>query len=140
MRDDTMASELHDHSLADLTKRLSRDVSELVRKEIELARAEMGAKSRRLAAGAAMLALAATFGLVTLAVLTATAVLALATAMSAWLAALVVAAGAGLLAAIALGAGARALRRAAPPAPTDTLDAVKEDVAWVRTRARSGAR
>jgi uncharacterized membrane protein YqjE len=135
-----MDSELYDHSLADLTKRLSRDVSALVRKEAELAKAEMAAKSRRLVGAGLALAVAATMGLVALAALTATAVLALATAMDAWVAALIVAAVAGLLAAVLAGIGARGLRKATPPAPTDTIDAVREDVAWVKARAKSGTR
>lgn len=135
-----MDHELYDHSLADLTKRLSRDVTALVRKEVDLAKAEMTAKSRQLFGAALALAVAATMGLVALAALTATAVLALATAMDAWVAALVVALVAGLLAAVLAGIGARALRKAVPPAPTDTIDAVREDVAWVRARAKSGTR
>ena len=36
-----MNTDLHDRSVGELTKELSRDVSELVRKELMLAKAEM---------------------------------------------------------------------------------------------------
>lgn len=135
-----MNTELNDHSLADLVKRLSHDVAELVRKEIKLGKAETAAKARALAAGAALLAVAAVLAVAVLATLTAAAVLVLATTLDAWLAALVVAAAVAVVAAGCGLVGIRMLRRGAPPAPTDTIDAVKEDVAWVKTRASSATR
>ena len=36
--------------------------------------------------------------------------------------------------------GGRALQRGAPPEPDETVDSVKEDIAWVKTRAKSGSR
>jgi Putative Actinobacterial Holin-X, holin superfamily III len=127
-------------SLADLTKRLSEDVSRLVRKEAELARAEVAAKARRLAVGMGLAATAALLGLVVLGALTAAAILALATTVSAWLAALIV----GVVAAVIAGAlvmiGTRLIRRATPPVPAETVESVKEDIAWLKTQARSGMR
>ena len=35
--------------------------------------------------------------------------------------------------------GIRVLRRGAPPVPVETVESVKEDVAWVKTRAKSGS-
>jgi hypothetical protein len=31
------------------------------------------------------------------------------------------------------------LRRGVPPAPKESVDSIKEDVSWVKARARSGA-
>ena len=42
-----MNTDLHDRSVGELTKELSRDVSELVRKELMLAKAEMATKAQR---------------------------------------------------------------------------------------------
>jgi len=127
-------------SLADLTKRLSEDVSRLVRKEAELARAEMAAKAGRLAAGVGLVATAAVLGLVVMGALTAAAILALATTVSAWLAALVVAVVVAVIAGVLVLIGVKLIRRATPPVPAETVESVKEDIAWLKTQARSGMR
>ena len=130
--------DLHERSLGDLVEQLSADVRELVRAELALAKAELLGSVRRVVVAAALAATAALLGLLTLGAFTATAVIALATVWPAWLAALVVALVLGALAAIMLAVGIRVARRAAPPTPAATIESIKEDVEWVKTRARSG--
>jgi Putative Actinobacterial Holin-X, holin superfamily III len=79
-----------DESLGDLTRRVSEAVSRLIRKEAELARAELAAKVRGVAVGAGLGVGAAILGLAAVGAITAAAVLALATTLAAWLAALIV--------------------------------------------------
>jgi Putative Actinobacterial Holin-X, holin superfamily III len=129
---------LSERSFGELAKQFSQDVSELMRKEAELAKTEVAAKGQRLAKGAAVLAAAAVLGLVMLGALTATAILALATTLASWLAALIVAAVVGVVAGVLALTGLKLVRRATPPAPTETAESVKEDVAWIKTRAKSG--
>lgn len=74
------------------------------------------------------------------AALMAAVILGLATAMPAWLAALVLALVLAAGAATVLVVGLRIGRRTLPPVPTETVESIKEDVAWVKSRARSGAR
>jgi hypothetical protein len=126
-----------DRSVAELTKALLHDASELVRRELDLAKAELAEKGRRLAVGIGLLAVGAVLMLAVLGTLIATAVLALATVMDAWLAALVVTLVLAVLGAVVLLFGTRALRRGAPPVPDETVDSVKEDIAWVKIRAKS---
>jgi MFS family permease len=133
-----MSTELHDRSVAELTKELSRDVSELVRKELMLAKAETTQKARRLGVGLGLIAAGAVCGLVVLGALTAAAIMALDIAVADWAAALIVAAIVGVITAVLVLSGLKSVRRATPPTPTDTVDSVKEDVAWVKTRAKSG--
>ncbi|HEY3766596.1 MAG TPA: phage holin family protein [Gaiellales bacterium] len=127
-----------DRSLSDLLGRLPTEVRALVRAELALARAELLAGVRRVALAAALAAAGAVLGLLALGALVAAAVLGLATVWPAWLAALVVAlalvaiAGSLLLAGVAIG------RRAVAPASAETLASIREDVEWVKTRARSG--
>ena len=85
------------------------------------------------------MAAAAVLGLVALGALTATAIIALSNVVSTWLAALIVTVVVGLLAGILLLIGIKLLRRGVPPAPTESVDQMKEDVSWVKARARSGA-
>jgi uncharacterized membrane protein YqjE len=129
-----------DRSVAELTKELLRNVSALVRRELDLAKAELAEKGRRLALGIGLVAVGAVLLVAMLGALTATAILGLATAMDAWLAALIVTIVLALLGAVVLRFGARALRAGTPPVPGETVDSVKEDIAWVKTRAKSASR
>ncbi len=129
-----------DRSIAELTKELLRNVSELVRREIELAKLEVAEKARRLTVGIALVAVGGVILLAMLGALTATAILALATTLDAWLAALIVTVVAGVLGAVVVLLGVKSLKRGAPPVPDQTVDSVKEDIAWVKTRAKSGTR
>jgi uncharacterized membrane protein YqjE len=126
-----------DESFAELVKDLSRDVSTLVRQEIELAKAEVTEKGKRAGAGAGMLAGAAVVALAVVGGLMATIILVLDLAMPAWLAALITtllfAAVAGALAMV----GRQRLREAGPPVPERAKESVKEDVRWAKTRATS---
>jgi uncharacterized membrane protein YqjE len=126
-------------SIRELVDQLSDDVRGLVRAEVSVLRAELEEKVRRLAVGAGLVAVAGVFGLIALGAATATAIIALANVLPTWLAALIVTLVAGLLAAVALLVGVKMLRRGIPPAPTDSVDQIKEDVSWVKARARSGA-
>ena len=127
-----------DASLADLTKRLTEQVSRLAHQEIELAKAEMSEKGKRAGLGVGMFGGAALVGLFALGVLTACVVAALDLAMPLWLATLIVglayALGAGVLVLI----GRREVRQATPLAPERTKESVKEDVEWVKTQAKAG--
>lgn len=105
----------------------------LLRQEVALAKAELRESSARVAGAGAGLGVAALVGSLAVAVLAVAAGLGLAEVMPAGLAFLVV----GLvLAAVALGAwsiGRRNLR-AVDPVPRRTIDTVKEDLRWLRTR------
>lgn len=135
-----MNSELRDPSLGDLTKQLSRDVSELVRREADLAKAEMATKARRAAVGGGMIAAGAVLALVMLGSLTAAAIMALDMSLPDWLSALIVAIVVGIAAAALVLAGKKSLERAMPAMPERTAESVKEDVAWAKTQAKSGMR
>ena len=127
------SEDLRERSIGDLLKQLSQETSTLVRKEMELARAELQEQGKRAGAGAGMLGGAGVAGLLTLGTLTATLVALLDTAMATWVAALIVtvvwAAVAGVLAL----QGRNKIKEATPPAP-QTVETVKEDVRWAKTR------
>jgi hypothetical protein len=131
--------DLQDRSLSDLTRQLSEDVTTLVRKEVELAKTEVTQKVAVLATGAGLFAGAALFVVIGVATLTATAILALALVMPAWLAALIVTVLVVLIAAVLALVGRHVLQRSQAPLPVETVESVKEDIAWVKTQARSGA-
>ena len=125
-----------DRSVAELARQLSDQTTELVRKEVELAKAELQVKGKQAGLGAGMFGGAGIFGLYALGALTACAILALATAVTAWLAALIITVvWAGIAGALAL-IGKSRVQQATPPVPEQALDSVKEDVQWTKARAK----
>jgi uncharacterized membrane protein YqjE len=130
--------DLRDRPIGELLKQLSQETTTLVRQELELAKAEMAEKGKRAGVGAGMFGGAGVAVLLALIALSGALVAALDTAMPTWLAALIVglvwAAVAGVLAL----QGRQRVQQATPPAPQQTVDSVKEDVEWAKTRARSG--
>lgn len=135
-----MSSDLHDASIGDLLKRLSQETSTLVRQELELAKAEATEKGKQAGVGAGMLGGAGVAGLLTLGSLTAMVILALNHAMQDWLAALIVTVIWAAIAGVLALRGRDRLKEAAPPVPEQTVETVKEDVRWAKTRARSETR
>lgn len=125
-----------EESLADLVKQLSEQASRLARQELELAKQELAVKGKRAGIGAGMFGGAGTFGFYALGAITAAAILGLATEIDGWLAALIVAAALGTVAAVLALAGKRQVQRATPPVPEQAAESVKEDVQWAKTRAQ----
>jgi Putative Actinobacterial Holin-X, holin superfamily III len=124
-------------STAELVKDLSRDISQLVREELALAKAEMAEKGRKAGVGAGMLSGAAVLALAAVGGSMAFFILLLDSWMPAWLAALIVTAVYAAAAAVLGLRGRDRLSEATPPAPERTIESVKEDVQWAKTRATS---
>jgi uncharacterized membrane protein YqjE len=126
-----------DRALADVMRDLSQQSTELIRQEIELAKAELRAKGKSAGVGAGMFGAAGLIALFGVGALTACLVLAFATAVDAWLAALIVAvvylAGAGVVALVGKGK----VQEATPPAPEQAIASTKEDVRWTKQRAQA---
>jgi hypothetical protein len=129
--------ELRDRPVGDLVKDLSEQTSTLVRKEVELAKAELAVKGKKAGIGAGMFGGAGLFGFFAFAALTATLILALAEAVAPWLAALIVTVVYGAIAGVLALQGKNKVQEATPPVPERAVDSTKEDVEWVKTRAKS---
>lgn len=129
---------LDDRSVAELLKQLSDQTATLVRQELDLAKAEVTVKAKRVGLGAGMFGGAGAFALYGLGALTACLILALSTAIAGWLAALIVTAAYGAIAVVLALAGKSRVRQGVPPVPEQTVESVKEDVEWTKQRAREG--
>ena len=127
-------------SAADLVKQLSEQTSRLVRHELELAKAELAIKGKQAGIGAGMFGGAGLIGLYAVGALIAAVIAVLATAVATWLAALIVALVLGAAAAAVALTGKKKVQRALPPVPEDSVESVKEDVQWTKTRAQQGRR
>jgi predicted lipid-binding transport protein (Tim44 family) len=130
--------ELHERPVGELLRELSEQTTRLVRQELELAKAEVAEKGKRAGIGGGLFGGAGVAGLLALGALTACIVAALSTAMEIWLAALIVTLVHAAIAAVLALAGRTRVRQGTPPAPEQTIETVKEDVQWAKTRARSG--
>jgi hypothetical protein len=132
------APDHNDTSTSDLVKQLSDQTSRLVRQELELLKAELSIKGKQAGAGAGLFGGAGVFALFAFGALTAAAIAALATAMATWLAALIIAVIWAAIAGIAALTGKKKVEQALPPVPQDSVESVKEDVQWTKTRAQQG--
>ena len=86
----TERERLRERPIGDLLGDFASETTDLLSKEIELARAEIGIQVKRAGTGAGLFGAAAVVGLLGLGALTACAIVALALVMDAWLAALIV--------------------------------------------------
>jgi uncharacterized membrane protein YqjE len=121
--------------VGDLVQRASQQLSQLVRDEMRLAQAEMTEKGKRLGKGGGLLGGAGLMGVLTLQTLVATVIAALSLVMDVWAAALIVTAVLAAVAALMAALGKRQISKASPPAPEQTIDSVKADVAEIKEKA-----
>ena len=129
--------DLRERPIGELLKQLSRETTTLVRQELELAKAEMAEKGKQAGKGAGMFGGAGVVGLLALGALTAALILALDTAMAGWLAALVVGVVYAAIAGVLALTGKKEVQQAVPPTPEQTVETLKEDVQWAKTRTPS---
>jgi F0F1-type ATP synthase assembly protein I len=116
-------------TLADAVTQVSERVSLLVREEIELAKAEMAVKTRKLATGAVVGIVAGVFfvtGLLFLLMAAAWAIYLIFGGTAYWAGFAIVALMLFLFGVLAGGLAYRALRKATPPAPTMAIDEAKK--------------
>jgi Putative Actinobacterial Holin-X, holin superfamily III len=125
-----------EQSLAQLTRQLTDQASELARKEVELAKAEMSLKAKRLGLGAGSFGGAAILGLYALGALTATVILALATFLEAWIAALIVTVAYAAIAGVLALMGKQKVDEGSPPTPERAIDSAKEDIDYAKQALR----
>jgi hypothetical protein len=126
--------------VSELIKDLSRDISDLVRQEIELARTEMMEKGKQAGVGAGMFGGAALMGAAAVGGSMATIIIILDLWMPLWLAALITTALYAGVAGVLAVRGRDELRQTGTPIPEKTKESVKEDIQWAKTRAQSNSR
>ena len=131
-------ADLRERPLGELLRMLSQETTQLVKQELELAKAEVAQKGKQAGIGAGFLGGAGVAGLLALGALSACLILLLDLVMPAWLAALIVAVAWGVVAAVLGLRGRDKVTQAAPPVPEQTVETLKEDAQWAKTRMRSG--
>ena len=137
MTSDPQNSDLRQEPIGELLKRLSNETTQLMRQELELAKAELAEKGKTAGQGAGMFGAAGVTALLGLGALTACLILALNHAVADWLAALIVAAVWAAAAGVLALRGRDKVQEASPPIPKQTVETVKEDVQWAKTQRQS---
>jgi hypothetical protein len=130
----------HERPIGELLSELAEQTSTLVRQELALARAELVEKGRHAGLGAGLIGGGGAMALFAFGAFTASVILLLDQVMAAWLAALLVAAVYAAVAAVLAMRGRQEIEESTPPVPEQTVETLKEDVAWAKTRARSESR
>ena len=131
-------NELKDRPTGELLKQLSDETTTLVKQEIDLLKAELAEKAKPAGIGAGMFGGAGLFGVGAFLALTAFFIALLDGAMPIWAAALIVAAVYAAITGVLALRGRQKVKEATPVAPEQTMESVKEEVQWAKTRARSG--
>jgi len=131
---------LRDRPIGEIAQDLTRDLSTLLRQEVALAKAEMAQKARTAGPGAGMIGAAGVVGLMAAGALTAFAVIVLAIFLPDWLSALLVAAVLAAVAYVLVKRGKERVEKAGALIPEQTIETVKEDLEWAKTRATSARR
>jgi hypothetical protein len=132
VKDDTAPSRSDSKSLITLLRELPGLLVALFKAELNQFKTELTRKLKYAGIGIGMFAVAALFGFFLLATLIAAAVLALALVFPPWLAALLTAAGLLILVVLFALVGMASLKKGMPPAPTETVESVKEDVEAIK--------
>jgi VIT1/CCC1 family predicted Fe2+/Mn2+ transporter len=128
---------LRERPIGEVAKELTSDLSLLMRQEIELAKAEMTQKGRTAAPGLGMLGGAGVVALCAAGAITAFLVLVFSLFLPEWLAALIVGVGLAAVTYVLVRQGKERVADAGKPVPEQTIETVKEDVEWAKTRASS---
>ncbi|MET9324179.1 phage holin family protein [Streptomyces sp. NPDC003038] len=121
-----------DDSVGALVTRASQQLSELVREEMQLARVEMTEKGKRFGVGGGLVGGAGLVGFLAAQALTGAVIAAVALLLPVWASALIVAAVLAAAAAVMAMAGKKQIAKAGPPAPQQTIESVKADVAEIK--------
>jgi hypothetical protein len=130
-------NELRERPIGEVAKELTSDLSLLVRQEIELAKAEMAEKGRTAAPGLGLFGGGGVVALCSAGAVTASLVLVFSLFLPEWVAALIVAAALAAVAYLLVRQGKERVADAGRPIPEQTIETVKEDVEWAKTRASS---
>ncbi len=135
-----MAEAADEKSTPELLRDLTTQVTTLVHEEVELAKAEMSAKGKRIGEGLGLVSAVAVLCILLLGCLVAAAIAALSIVLTVWQAALVVAGGLAVCAGIVGPMAILEFRRSAPPVPEQAVATSKENIEWLKTQARSAKR
>ena len=125
----------NDRSITELITRLSRETVTLVRKEVQLAKAEMSQKASRVGKNVGFLVVGGVVAYTGLLALVAAVILVLGLVIPYWLSAAVVGLVIAAIGAILVVKGLNTLRQE-DPTPQETVETLQEDKEWLRDQTK----
>ena len=123
-----------ERSIADVLQDILRNIQEIVRSEVRLAKSELGDEFTKVKASAPLLVVGAVAGLLAAFFLAWAAFYALALVLPQWGAALIVAGVLAIVGGITMSAAGKALQRV--QRPEQTIASVKENVQWAKQQIK----
>lgn len=126
---------LENKPLGDLFSDLAGEMSELVRKEVTLAKVEIGQKARHIGKNVGYLVVGGAVAYAAMLAIIAGIVMLLDNVMPSWGAALLVGVVVGIIGWLLIGK-ARAALQATDVTPQQTVESLKEDAAWVKQQIK----
>ena len=130
-----MASASAVRPVPQILQEILEHLTEIIRSEFRLARAEVGQDLERVRKASTLLAAGAVFGLYALGFILLSLVYGLASTLPLWLAALIVGVGVSVLAAVFLQIGRKKIKQASLKLD-ETIGSLEENVTWIKKRAR----
>jgi Putative Actinobacterial Holin-X, holin superfamily III len=124
-----------DRSFADVLQDIVRNIQEIVRSEVRLAKAEISEEARKARPAGVWIAIGAVLGIGAVMIGLLAGVYGLSTVMPNWAAALVVSLASGVIAALAARTGLMHLMRI-DPTPDKTIRSLKENVEWSKQQLK----
>ena len=124
-----------ERSISSLLKDIVGNLQQIIRAEVRLAKVEVGEELSKARQAMVLLAIGALFGAMALAFLLLGAVYALAHVVQPWVAAVLVAIGAGVIGGALVAVGVSQIKRVSLP-PARTVTSVQENIQWAKAQAR----
>lgn len=125
----------NDRSVTDVLQDILRNLQEMIRSEVRLAKAEIGEGARQTASSGVRLAVGAIVALSAWLFFLWTAVYVLAERMSMWASTLLVAIALACAAGVLIAMGVRRFRRI-QPLPERTIETMRENLEWIKQSAK----
>lgn len=124
-----------ERSISSLLKDIVGNLQQIIRAEVRLAKVEVGEELSKARQAMVLLAIGGLFGAMALAFLLLGAVYALAHVVQPWIAAVLVAIGAGAVGGALVAIGIGQIKRVSLP-PERTITSVQENIQWAKAQAR----
>jgi len=124
-----------ERSIASLLRDIVGNVQQIIRAEVRLAKVEVAGELVKARRAMVLLAIGGLFGAAALAFLLVAAMYGLAHVVPPWVAAVLVAFGAGAIGGVLIVVGARQLKFVSLP-PARTVNSVQENIQWAKAQAR----
>jgi uncharacterized membrane protein YqjE len=124
-----------ERSISSLLKDIVGSLQQIIRAEVRLAKVEVGEELSKARQAIVLLAIGGLFGAMAVAFLLLGAVYALAHVVQPWVAAVLVAIGAGAIGGALVAVGVSQIKRVSLP-PARTVTSVQENIQWAKAQAR----